>query len=173
MTLVEKINEHWEVLKTIEDDLILISKYIKFDRRNFSTYSVELSKILIFICSEVESIYKIFSEEVYKDKANNINGFKSLIIQNQDYLSLIETFRVEVGKSIGEIVPWINFSTADLLWWKAYNRLKHEYIDNLIEGSLNNVINSVAGMYALLVCLQIITNTNVSNGQAMIFPVST
>lgn len=173
MTIRDKIIEHWEVFKTIEDDLYVISKYIKFDQRNFSAYSVELSKVLIFTCSEIESIFKIFCDEVYKTKVNNIGGFKEKLLQYPEHLALIESFNVKVEKSIGDIIPWSNFSTQDLKWWRAYNKLKHEYTDNLIEGNLENVITSVTGLYCILICLQLVTKIEVSGKQAMVYPTPT
>jgi hypothetical protein len=49
------------------------------------------------------------------------------------------------------LVPFKALGEADatIAWWKAYNDVKHSDIDKYKEGSLENALNSVAGLAVL------------------------
>ena len=35
---------HWNLFSVLESDLLMVSRYIEFDERNFDTFSPELTK---------------------------------------------------------------------------------------------------------------------------------
>lgn len=51
-------NIHWSYYLAFEQDLEKISRYIEFHESNYSTYSVELARILLAACSESDVLLK-------------------------------------------------------------------------------------------------------------------
>ncbi len=71
------VNNYWEYYRELEDEFLLTRRYVDFDEKNFSTYSVEYLKLYQAVCSEIDVIGKAMAyiaNPSFKadDKQNNI-----------------------------------------------------------------------------------------------------
>ena len=61
----------------IEDDLKVLSRYIDFDTENDKVFSIELARILLITCSEIDVVLKLLCEKLNSNNNfNNIDDYK-------------------------------------------------------------------------------------------------
>ncbi|MEW6084316.1 MAG: hypothetical protein AB1607_06955 [Chloroflexota bacterium] len=139
---------HWNYFLALESDLAQVSRYIEFDSKNFRTYSIELAHLLLAASSEVDVIAKgICGFLEPNSPAENINQYREIINRN------LPNFRKEqvfVPRFNLTLRPWSNWNSAknpqNPLWWRSYNKVKHERNEYFAEANLKNVLNSVGGL---------------------------
>lgn len=140
---------HWNYFLALEDDVVRLSRYIEFTQANFSAYSLELARILLATASEVDVVAKQLCARLDPAcQAGNIAKYREVIHSAfpilADTLVLIPRF----GLTLNPWEEWRN--NANPYWWKAYNNVKHHRHTNFADASLKNALNSLAGLYVLL-----------------------
>ena len=139
---------HWNYFLALESDLAQLSRYIEFDTKNFQTYSIELAHLLLASSSEVDVIAKgICGFLEPRSRAENLNQYREIINRN------LPDFRKEqvfVPRFNLTLRPWSNWKLVkkpqNPLWWRSYNKVKHERNEHFAEANLKNVLNSVGGL---------------------------
>lgn len=139
---------HWNYFLALESDLAQVSRYIEFDEKNFRTYSIELAHLLLASSSEVDVIAKGICGFLEPDSpADNINHYREII--NRNLPSFIKE-KVFVPRFSLTLKPWSNWNLVknpqNPLWWRSYNKVKHERNEYFAEANLKNVLNSIGGL---------------------------
>lgn len=138
---------------SLEKDVFQTETYVAFHERNFGAFSIEFSKQLLSICSEVETVLKKICYELNPQKHyENIMNYKTCISEHFKYFATESVYFRSIHKSIS---PWIEWSNNNqLIWWKAYTQVKHNRADDDEEGNpiffkanLENVLNALAALY--------------------------
>lgn len=136
---------HWNYFLALDSDIEQVSRYIEFDKKNFKTYSIELAHLLLASSSEVDVIAKgICGFLEPQSPAENINHYQEIICRN-----LPEYVResVYVPRFNLTLKPWSNWKAGkNPLWWRSYNKVKHERSEHFPEANLKNVLNSIGGL---------------------------
>lgn len=148
-----KIDIHWNYFLAIESDLEKISKYVEFDERNFGCFSIEISRILLASAAEVDVVCKQICRQLDPNsKADNINHYHNEI---RATYPLIKNFEVLIPRYGLTLRPWSNWRNRNgvPLWWTAYNKIKHHRHLKYGEANLKNALNSVAGLYVMVLYL--------------------
>ena len=143
---------HWEFFLSLEDDILRVSRYIDFSTDNFSCYSIELARLFLSACSEVDVVAKQVCRNINKkSKADTIGVYKREI--TGEY-SKIVSFEVQLKRFGLKLNPWINWGgTKSPDWWSAHNDVKHRRHEKFQRASLENVLNSAGGLFVLLLYL--------------------
>ena len=55
---------HWTLFEVVDEDLHAFSRHVEFAEANFGTYSVDLLRMYLSICSEVDVIGKLLCQRV-------------------------------------------------------------------------------------------------------------
>ena len=140
---------HWEYFLALDADLENIARYIEFAPANYSAYSIELVRIILAACSEVDVVAKAFCELIDPTKrAKDINDYRNIITGKYPLFHTIEITVPRYGLSFTPLAEWAG--TKNPGWWKDYNKVKHYRSVNFEKASLLNGISSVAGLYALV-----------------------
>lgn len=145
----EPTPQHWNYFLALEDDVVRLSRYIEFTTDNFDAYSLELARILSSAASEVDVVAKqLCTKLTGTTKADNISKYQKIIQLAYpalaDALVLIPRF----GLTLQPWEQWAN--DAKPFWWGAYNNVKHHRHTKFSDASLKNALNSVAGLFVLL-----------------------
>ena len=82
-------NLHWKYFLTIDQDLSHISRYIEFSKDNFGVYSIELVRLFLSVCAEIDVVMKILCETHCKDQYDK--EIKTKRNPNMDVYRLIVT----------------------------------------------------------------------------------
>lgn len=71
------VKKYWDYYRELEDEFLMTRRYVDFEEKNFTTYSVEYLKLYQAVCSEIDVIGKAMAQIAdssfkVKDKQNNI-----------------------------------------------------------------------------------------------------
>lgn len=168
------IKSYWNYYLDLEDQFISTKRFVEFDVSNFTTYSIEYLKLLQAVCSEIDVVAKILSEEY------------DISFKSEKYISIKKWgfYLQQAYPNIGKITvsfnmdyvlsPWKNwryeryYDTKNRLqyrlvegtkvpfWWTSYNKVKHERTSHYKYGKSNyilanqeNIINAMAALFIL------------------------
>lgn len=144
---------YWKNYLITEDDFMKLSRYITFDEDNYKCFSVEFIKQYQAICSELDSVCKIYCPLLVENSTSkSISDYaRDILGERQDIVN------AEVGCKGLHLKPWENWTVNDSPdWWRRYNKVKHERYKLDSDGkayyksaNLKNVINALAGLFVL------------------------
>lgn len=137
---------HWNYFLSIEEDLYKLGRYVDFSKKNDSTFSLEIARILMAASAEVDVVAKQLCLTIdSSSKAKNINQYHDPIT---NHITNFKTFKVLVPTQGLELTPWSSWQNdKPPLWWTANNKVKHQRHEHFEKASLKNCLNSVAGLY--------------------------
>jgi hypothetical protein len=140
---------YWDYFCALESDFKKISRFIDFSDDNLKTHSIELTRLILSSCSEIDVILKEICLELNENaKPTNIREYQKII--KKDLQGLIGE-KVNIGFNFFGIQPfetWKNDKTPN--WWKMYNEVKHQRNKFYKEANLENALNSIS---ALFICV--------------------
>jgi hypothetical protein len=147
-----KTDPHWNYLLTLDRDLVDLSRYIEFDERNLDCFSIEMARLLFAAASEADVVCKQLCREIdANSSANNIHRYRDEILAR---FPKLPAYTVKIARFGLTLRPWDEWGATTPqpipIWWTHYNKVKHERSDNFEKASLKNVLNSVAGLFVLL-----------------------
>lgn len=148
----------------IQEDLRKLFEYIEPGDKNMDTFSFRIYELLIRICIEVEANFKaILRENIYTPmfKSPNKNGqYRTEEFWNiNDYMKINKThllsdYIVEYpiwkgSKSVCK--PFESWNeNKPLLWYQAYNEVKHNRNEKFELANFENLTTAFAGLFVLL-----------------------
>lgn len=152
----EKLNGIWNYYLSLERDMANTSQYIEpLGQEN--VYSFEFAKLLILSCTEVESLFKIVCSIISPNKcAGNIAAYKEIILDK--YPNIIDA-KVSISRLNTSIKPFDNWDTSKLIWWDAYQDIKHNRGKFFPAATYMNAVTALSALYVLIFYISEITNT--------------
>ena len=166
MSLSDFVKDCWNYYLILESDFTDISRYIAFEEHNKDSYSIEFSKQIQSICSEIDVVCKLYCELLDPTKkCGNIKDYANIILLENQIIT-----NAEVKCDGFNIQPWkdwkcdhndygngnnpLNVSPS---WWNSYNNIKHYRLNickstglhNYKKSNLLNTITSLAALYIL------------------------
>lgn len=144
----------------LSSDFRRLAEYVEPANGNLKTYSHRLYELLLRACTDFESVCKeeLVATGYRKPAADmNINDYKTLEGSLQ-----LEQFHVGIliwRPAPVYLQPFGGWSSAapPLGWYRAYNTVKHNRNSQFDEANLDHVRLSLAGLFALLAVLGVIS----------------
>jgi hypothetical protein len=143
---------HWRFYLAVMKDLEIVSRYVEPCRENFTTYSLELARILLAVGSEVDVVAKQICIEVAPArKPDCITNYQEILTARYPKLPSV---KVSLDRYSLSFLPWETWERRESpAWWHSYNNVKHERHKRFHEGNLKNVLEATAGLCVLVVYL--------------------
>ncbi|MBD5153524.1 MAG: hypothetical protein HDT15_00195 [Oscillibacter sp.] len=146
---------YWNYFEQLEDDFFSCTPYCEIDVDNDRSYSIKYLQLLLSICSEIDTICKVFCKEIDEKFDVNTCGIKEYMdILPKKYPTFSEEEISLKGIQYRTIQPWKSIEKG--YWWVAYNKVKH-HRDSIENGKMNyklanqkNVAASLAALYVLI-----------------------
>ena len=140
---------YWQYFLTIEADFAATARYVEICQANFKTYSVEYAKLLLASASEIDVLCKLLCKKLEPDASrSNIDEYRASITARTQ----LHTEKVSVRRYNIELKPWETWSeNLNPKWWSSYNKVKHRRDQYYSEANLENCLNSVAALFALVI----------------------
>ena len=136
---------HWNYLIALDQDLAKVSRFIEFSEANFNTYSIELAHLLLAASSEVDVVLKALCN--LKNPAadhKNIDQYRKTI---REKLPNLITEKCFIYRYCLELEPWSNWQGEENpIWWRSYNKVKHQRDEHFSEANLKNALNAVSAL---------------------------
>ena len=140
---------HWHYFLAIEEDLLRLSRFVEFSKKNSSTFSLENARILMAATQEVDVLLKQICTKygVILSRAKREENIANYRIQLGPKISPLS--EIEVNFLISDITaqPYESWTKKTPDWWDANNKIKHERHNNYEKASLSNVLDAVAGLF--------------------------
>ena len=141
--------QHWNYFLALEDDVGHLSRYLEPTEANFVAYSLELVRILLAAASEVDVVAKQLCNQIdAASTANNMDQYRTKLMEHRPEIAQSKVLIPKFGLSLSPWECWAN--NQNPVWWRAYNKVKHERHVHFSEANLKNALNSVAGLFSLL-----------------------
>lgn len=138
----------WRHFIALETDFAATTRYVELSADNFDTYSVEFTKLLLAIGSEVD----VVCQDVCKAIEPGSNYEK--ISQYRDCISVRNTVynaKVTIPHYGLEFQPWKEWhGDTNPPWWRAYQDVKHYRSTHYKFGNLGNCATALAGLFAMV-----------------------
>lgn len=142
-----KTEPYWTYFLALEDDLLVLSRYIEPSKGNFRTFSIELAHLLLAAASEVDVVMKLRSEQV-GERASNMVEYREVLHAIEPALSAMSASIPRYGLTLRPWVNWTEERSPD--WWSDHNAVKHQRSTEFSKANLKNVLNAMAGLFLLL-----------------------
>lgn len=149
---------HWDYFLSLDSDLNDISKFIEIHSDNFNTYSIQLARIYLSACSEVDVIAKLLCEALHPGQLKKIRG-KRPFPNMTDYRQVISAncpkfhkMSVDLPRYGFSVIPWLEFKNENTpRWWTEYNQVKHNRDSFFHKANLLNTIEAIASLFVMAV----------------------
>ncbi|MEJ1357427.1 MAG: hypothetical protein RPU51_04520 [Candidatus Sedimenticola sp. (ex Thyasira tokunagai)] len=145
------IPTHWNYFLSLEDDIDRLSRFIEFTKKNFDCFSLELARVLLTASSEVDVVAKQYCKSLdAKSKAQSIGKYKIAILEgNPGFPDTV----IKMPRFGLTFTPWSSWNTEEVSphWWQSNNKVKHQRHTHFDRANLKNTLNSVAGLFSLLI----------------------
>jgi hypothetical protein len=142
---------HWTLFEVIDEDLHAFSRQVEFAQPNFSTYSVTLLRLYLSICSEVDVVAKLLCQRTGANLSGrpNMDDYRKCLKVQHPNLSGV---RVTIRPMALPVLPWQTWDQdKNPDWWQKHQLVKHQRDQHYPNASLENVLQSAAGLLVFLV----------------------
>ncbi len=150
---------YYPIYKKIEKEFSEITFSIALDDIHLNVYSNYLSDLLLRCSSECENIGKsLIKFNGFLDSKRKIENLTfpeignilshNLNLQNAE-LEITWIYQCLSIKNLKPFESWNNIKSSNPFWFKAYNNLKHDRINNIKDGNVKNVIYSMGALFIL------------------------
>lgn len=139
---------HWNYFIALERDLEAVSRYVEFCPQNFDVYSIELAHLLFAAASEVDVVAKLLCQRLQPAAPRgNIDEYKAVLLT---VFQNLPATRVLIPRYGLDLRPWENWASPNNpLWWRSYNKVKHERDAHFSEATLKNALNALGALLIL------------------------
>lgn len=140
-----------------------VQNFVEFDKNNENTFSIKFRSIILQACSEIEKMCKFFCGIPQDDKADMEKYRNYFLTNHQDFYEI----KIEIPSYSETIQPWANWKKhKSPAFWSHYNEIKHA--GKLESATLGNSINSLTGLFALLLAWYFKNHGREFSGEACI-----
>ncbi|TPM32949.1 hypothetical protein [Mesorhizobium sp. B2-3-5] len=140
----------WHYFLSLERDFERSINYVELTSRNGDTFSNEYAKLLLLIGSEVDVVAKTLCRALDPSStASNIMHYRETITSAFQGMHEIE---IDIPRYQMSVRPWGTWGLTEPTspdWWKSYNSVKHDRVENFDQANLSNTVQSLAGLLAL------------------------
>lgn len=140
-------NSHWRFFLALEEELFNTQIFVEFHPNNEKTFSIKFRSIILQACSEIEKILKLICKIDLKERKeiDDIFDIFCVIENHREFLKIV----VLMPLYRGEVEPWNDWKKGEApKFWQDHNKIKHR--GNIEVATLKNAIDSLAGLFALL-----------------------
>jgi len=139
---------HWNYFLALEHDLEVVSRYVEFCKPNFNVYSIEFAHLLFAAASEVDDVAKLLCERLDPNAPRaNIDQYRAVLTVR---LRDLRTTEVSIPRYGLSFKPWSNWKGQENpLWWRSYNKVKHQRDVYFKEATLKNALNALGALLIL------------------------
>ena len=142
-----KIDNLVSYFQSFEKDIEQLSRYVNISEDNYSVYSVELTRLYLSICSEVDVALKVLCSTLSEDSPKGMRGYVEVIRSKIPQLIEAKVNFIDYRVSF---CPWEELELGDnVQWWSDHNKVKHHRMDHYKKANLGNVLNAFCALYTI------------------------
>ena len=132
--------------ENLEKQLAECMDFLPFIAENKNAISPKFIPIIMDSCSLIESILHEITCSSNKERLN----LKKYCLLQESSLQLEENASFFLTLPVQILQPYKNWSQKSPVWWDAYNKLKHDRLNNYHSATYSNAVNALAGLHRLM-----------------------
>ena len=132
----------------VEQMLSDILRVVPYSPEHFDVWSPRLAPVIVEACSHLDSYWHnvVVTDQLSKNGKFELPDYFGWL-GKQCATEWAVFFNPDPPTKIQPFQKWANTQTfVSLDWWSAYNKLKHDRFSNIKKATLENAVNSVAGL---------------------------
>lgn len=141
---------HWNYYLSLEEDVLSIARYVELAQPNFTTYSLEIARLLMAATQELDIVLKQLCSH-YSDGSTAEPGYRAFLSEKYPAWLSLSVEMPAYGLTLQPFAPWAATQTAQ--WWTANNKVKHHRHTHFSSASLENMLNAVSALFVANVYL--------------------
>ena len=146
---IERLHNLWDYYLLIENDMAQTSQYVEPVGQE-KVYSLEFAKIIVLVCTEVDSVMNQICYELSGETQGEIKEYKGIILE---YIPKIVTAKVTIPRWNKTIRPFSRWNKGPLAWWKTYTDVKHWRSIEFKQANYKNAVVTLSALYLLILYL--------------------
>lgn len=159
MSSIDKASFAVSSFSGLETQLIACNEYLPFVEANKQAISPKFVPIIIEACSLIDSIFR----ETTANKTQHYN-LKKYGIEHEPTLSLDDDLSLFLSSPVQVLRPFKDWTKKQPDWWAAYNKLKHDRLNNYEVATYTNAVVAVAGLHQLMARNKIFVGEFIKSG---------
>lgn len=160
MTREELTQQHWQYYLLLERRFLETIDYVGLHKSNFGSFSDTYAMLMQAIGAELDTAFKIYCGFAKTDRKTIAVYVKSIDTEESDADSDSHAkkhpFRQQIiylnayNLMIQPFKDWdSNCPAQSLFWWDAFDKVKHNRIDNKELANQENCLNMLGALYLL------------------------
>jgi hypothetical protein len=134
--------------------LFAYSRYVEFHKDNFKTFSVNLTRLYLSICSEIDVVLKMICKKLGEPiERSDINHYRRVILKAYPNFPIVPVLLKRMSCVVTPWQEWRTTTDKNPPWWKSYTDVKHERNIHFAKANLENVLYSASALLVALVFL--------------------
>jgi hypothetical protein len=136
----------------VEEMLREALQFVPYCEEHLDVWSPRLTTVILEAASQTDSLWRRVSlakGHSEPDEHSRIGDYRKHFGK-----MLVPQWAVFFGgaapSKIAPFLPWSS-DPSQLSWWKAYNALKHDRLDNKREGTLRNAVDATAALFLAII----------------------
>jgi len=137
-------------IEVIDEELHTFSRRVEFAEANFSTYSIDLLRLYLSICSEIDVAGKLLCQRIgaHLEERPTMDDYRRSLKSRYPHLSSV---KITLRPLAQEILPWETWNEdQNLDWWKKHQLVKHQRDQYFAEANRKNVLFAGGGLLVFL-----------------------
>ena len=149
LALAPEVQHSRLIYLDLEEELENFCRFVPPVANHLNVYSTKLWGLLLRASAEIDSqLHSLIAELDGTSKDTNITHYR--LWESDFQLSKFKLVTRFDGK---EVIPFASFAinpSTSPAWWRDYNAVKHRRLESLQSATLENTIQAVGGLYAVL-----------------------
>jgi hypothetical protein len=142
----------WEYFLALESDLEATARFVEMRPENYEVFSIEYARLLLAAASEVDVLCKRLCKVVDPNSTpRNITDYRRAINRAYPQFHTIEVIIPRFELSLHPWRAWVGDNNPS--WWASYNKIKHSRDIYYQQANLQNVLDSLAGLFVVVLYL--------------------
>jgi hypothetical protein len=139
---------HWNLYRSLENDLEICFRYVPPDDKHDEVTSDEFAKIILVAASEFENILSEFAGRISMN-CNNINQYHNCLTSIYPNAPFVTMSVPRYSRDFAPLDDWTASKGPD--WWsKGYNKIKHDRLSSPGAPTLKRALFAVASVQVVL-----------------------
>jgi hypothetical protein len=148
------INHHWNYFLALESDMERVTRYVEFNEKNYTVYSIELAHLLFTAASEFEVVAKLLCELINPTAPRDcITDLRTLLNTYFPEIAQENIFVPRYGLTLNTPLELFGQDKSPR-WWGKYNSVKHARNTNFQDANLENALLALASLQIIILYYQ-------------------
>jgi hypothetical protein len=130
---------------SLEEQLLTCLDFLPYTVDNQRVVSPRFVPIILDACSIIDSILRDLV-----DQPDERTTFKRYARETEEYLELDTAFSIFLNTELVFLNPFASWRSKVPVWWSAYNRLKHNRLNNYAEATYEITVLVLCALHQVI-----------------------